>query len=132
MITLWKRFDKKTRQAAQTYRMAWSALCILDPNSSWTSRLKELKDKDISGPGKDLEDNSTTKSHYEPSWIWLVAHSSNSNLELDEEEFNANMWIEWVKARAHMMWWKEEFLIIQEEMCHVIVYHKWKAAWWQE
>jgi hypothetical protein len=132
MITLWKRFDKKTKRAAQTYRTAWSALRILDPHGSWTSRLKELKDKDISGPGKDPEDNSVTKSRYEPSWIWLVAHSGNNNLELDEEEFNDNMRIEWAKARARMRRWKEELLIIQEEMRRVIAYHKWKAAWWRD
>ena len=132
MISLWKRFNKKTRRAAQTYRTAWSALRILDPNGSWTSRLKELKDKDISGPGKDPEDNSTTKSRYEPSWIWLVAQSGNSHLGLDEDEFNVSMRIEWVKGRARMMRWKEELLIIQEEMRRVLAYHKWRAAWWRD
>ena len=116
MLTLWQHFDKKTKQAAQAYWTAWSALSILNPNGFWMSCLKELKDKDISGPGKDPEDTSTTKSHYEPSWIWLVAQSSNSKLGMDEDEFIDSMRIEWTKARAHMMWWKEELLIIQEEM----------------
>ena len=28
--------------------------------------------------------------------------------------------------------WDEELLIVQEEMWQVIVYHGWKAAWWQD
>ena len=132
MLTLWKRFDKKTKRAAQTYRTARRALRTLDPEGSWTSRLKELHDKDISGPGKDPEDTSTTNSRYEPSWIWMVTHSSNDNLELDEEDFNESMRIEWAKARARMMRWKEELLIVQEEMWRVIAYHGWKAAWWRD
>ena len=132
MLTLWKRFDKKTKRAAQTYRTAWRALHILDPEGTWTSRLKELHDKDISGPGKDPEDTSTTNSRYEPSWIWLVTRSSNDNLELDEEDFNNSMRIEWAKARARMMRWKEELLIVQEEMRRVIAYHGWKAEWWRD
>ena len=98
MLTLWKCFDDKTKQAAQAYQTTWSALCILDPNGSWMSCLKELKDRDTSGPGKDPEDTSTTKSCYEPSWIWLVPHvqvsTGNTNSGIDEEEFNDSMCVE--------------------------------------
>ncbi|EDR00488.1 uncharacterized protein LACBIDRAFT_313323 [Laccaria bicolor S238N-H82] len=31
-----------------------------------------------------------------------------------------------------MMRWKEEFLLVQEEMRHVIEYLNWRAAWWHE
>ena len=51
---------------------------------------------------------------------------------MDENEFNENMQVEWVKARARMMRWKEEVLIVQEEMRRVLAYHHWKAAWWKE
>jgi hypothetical protein len=130
MLALWKRFDNKTKRAAQAYQTAWSALHILDPNGSWTNHLKELNDKDISGPGKDPEDTSTTKSRYEPSWIWLVPLVTNSGM--DKDEFNDSMQVEWAKARARMTRWKEELLIVQEEMRRVIAYHGWKAAWWQD
>jgi hypothetical protein len=98
------------------------------------SCLKELHDKDISGPGKDPEDTSTINSRYELSWIWLVSHFGNCNLDMDEQEFNDSMRIEWAKARARMMRWKEELLLIQEEMPvrHVIAYHRRKAGWWRD
>lgn len=132
MINLWKRFNNKTKRAAQAYQTAWSALCILEPKGAWMSHLKELKDKYISGPGKYHEDTSTTKICYEPSWIWLVPQSSNCNSGMDEDEFNESMQIEWAKARASMMRWKEELLIVEEEMRRVIAYHGWKAAWWRD
>jgi hypothetical protein len=30
-----------------------------------------------------------------------------------------------------MQHWKEEVVLIQEEMCCLIAYHEWKAQWWQ-
>ncbi|KIJ89355.1 hypothetical protein K443DRAFT_118082 [Laccaria amethystina LaAM-08-1] len=40
------------------------------------------------------------------------------------------MLVEWAKARARMMRWKEEWMLVQEEMRRVIAYHKWKADCW--
>jgi hypothetical protein len=135
MIRLFKHFDDKTKRAAHTYRTAWDALRVLDPDGLWMSRLKELKDKDISGPGKEIEDTSTTNGRYEPSWIWLmprVGEMRNGELGMSEEEFNDSMRVEWAKARARMTRWEEELLIVQEEMRRVLVYHQWRALWWEE
>jgi len=76
--------------------------------------LKELKDHDITGPGKDPEDMSN--SHYEPLWIWLVPGATPSAAQINNDKFNDSMCVEWAKARAHMMKWKEELMIVQEEM----------------
>jgi hypothetical protein len=135
LITLYKRFDNKTKQFSQRYRTAWQALRILAPDGSWSTRLKELKDIDIRGPGKDLDNTCSSNSRYEPSWIWLVPHvtseSNNPEAGMREEEFNDHMRVEWAKARARVMRWKEELLLVQEEMRRVLEYHKWKAAWWR-
>ena len=130
MLNLYKRFNGKTERAAAKYRSARNALAVLDPGGLWSERLRELNKKDISGPGRDPEDTTTTNSTYEPSWIWLIPRASVA--EMEENEFNENMQVEWVKARARMMRWKEEVLIIQEEMRRVLSYQQWKAAWWKE
>jgi hypothetical protein len=132
MIKLYKRFDNKTKRAAEKYRAAWRALTVLDPDGSWSHRLKELKDSHISGPGKEAD--STSKSRYEPSWIWLVPRviqSDGGEMALREDEFNGVMRVEWAKARARMKRWNEELLLVQEEMRRVIEYHRWKAEWWR-
>lgn len=133
MITLYKRFDNKTQRAAEKYRSAWRALRILDPNGSWSMRLKELRREHVSGPGR--EPNDISNSRYEPSWIWLMPRVNGlagNEMTIAEAEFNETMRIEWSKARARMRRWNEELLIIQEEMRRAIVYHMWKAAWWRE
>ena len=130
MLNLYKRFNGKTERAVAKYHSARKALAVLDPGGLWSERLRELNKKDISGPGRDPEDTTTTNSSYEPSWIWLIPRASVA--EMEENEFNENMQVEWVKARARMMRWKEEVLIIQEEMRRVLSYQQWKAAWWKE
>jgi len=135
MLKLFKRFDDKTKRAAQKYRVAYAALNVLDSNGSWSARLKALADTDISGPGKEPNDTSMTNSRYQPSWIWLmprVTESDTTDTGMREEEFNESMRVEWAKTKARMTRWKEELLIVQEEMRRVISYHKWKAAWWRE
>ena len=132
MVSLYKRFDNKTDRAAEKYRSAWRALSVLDPNGSWSMRFKELKKEDISGPGKEPNDMTTSNSRFQLSWIWLVPRISSVETTIGEEEFNGTMQVEWSKARARMERWKEELLIVQEEMRRVIVYLKWKEAWWRE
>ena len=137
MLSLYLRFNNKTDRAAQKYCVAWRALSVLDPSGSWSHRLKELKPKDVSGPGRDPDDSTTSNSRYELSWIWLVQHAtqsspSQSEMHIGEEEFNQSMRVEWAKARARKMRWKEEVMLIQEEMRRVISFHKWKAGWWRD
>ena len=111
----------------------WQALHILDPSGSWSTHLKELKDVDIRSPGKDLDNTCSSNNCYEPSWIWLVpcvtTEPNNPEAGMHEEEFNDYMCVEWAKGRAHIMRWKEELLLMQEEMWRVLKYHKWKAVW---
>ena len=86
-------------------------------------QLKELKDIDIHGPGKDLDKKSN--SRYEPSWIWLVPHVTDPNnikAGICKDELNDCMCVEWAKSRAHMMRWKEELLLVQEEMWWVLIH----------
>lgn len=97
MITLHQHFDKKTCGAAEKYQSAWTALCVLDPDGSWSTWLKELKREHISGPRK--EPDNTSNSHYQPSWIWLVPHvsglgSHKMETTIGEDEFNKSMQVE--------------------------------------
>jgi hypothetical protein len=89
--------------------------------------LKVLHDKDIHGLGKD-PDVLTQNSHYELSWIWLVARNVSSESAVVEEDFNDNMHVEWAKAQACTEQWHEELLIVQEEMHRVLAYFKWKGG----
>ncbi len=135
IVTLYKRFDSKTKRAAEEYRRAWRALKTLDPNGSWAIRLKELKDADIRGPGKEAYEELASNSRYAPSWIWLVPRTgtdTNDHEAPNRSEFNDSMRVEWAKAKARMQRWNEELLLVQEEMRRVIEYLRWRAQWWRD
>jgi len=129
MLTLYTRIQEKVNRCAERYRRARNALVILDLNRDWRSRLKELKSEDIRGPGKEPDDK-TTNRRFEPSWIWLVTRSVDS--ENDEAEFNESMRVEWAKARARKLRWNKEYQLIQEEMRRVLAYLEYKAVEWEE
>lgn len=42
------------------------------------------------------------------------------------------MRVEWAKSRARALRWREEVLLLKEEMRRVIVYFEYKASWWVE
>ena len=131
MLTLYNRISHKIECAAHRYHTARLALLVLDPEGDWKERLKELRREDIHGPGRDLGDKKTTNGHFEPSWIWLVQRNPTA-MSQTEAEFNASMRVEWAKTHARMMRWKEEYMIVQEEMRRVSAWFEWKALWWEK
>jgi hypothetical protein len=136
MLDSYSRFETKLQHAANRYRVAYTALMSLNPNGSWKERLKERKPSDLRGPGRDPENPEDTKKsngRFEPSWIWLVMRSARERADNQtEDEFNNSMRSEWAQTRACMCRWKEELLIIQEEMRRVLAYFEWRSAWWLE
>ena len=79
LITLYKHFDNKTKRFSQRYWTAWQAM-ILNLDSPWSMCLEELKDIDIHGPGKDLDNTCSSNSCYKPSWIWLMPCVTSESL----------------------------------------------------
>ena len=71
---LFTNFTLKIEQAAACYRDARTALLHLDPDkgfSRWKKDIQELCWEDIHGPSR--EDNESSESHQQPSWISLGA-----------------------------------------------------------
>lgn len=128
ILTLYNRINHKIERAAHKYRTARLALLNLDPDGTWKDRLKELRKEDIRGPGKDGE--KTSNGRFEPSWIWLVQRTTRSKTQ-DEDEFNDGVKVEWMKMRARVMRWREEYTIVQEEMRRVLAWFEWRATWWE-
>jgi hypothetical protein len=127
---LYNRFRLRTQRCAGHYRAARQALVALDPDGSWQSRLRVLKDEDIRGPGKD--DDGVGNGRFEPSWIWLVARNHSAPDEgASEQVLDDSLQVEWSKSQARKDRWEEEVVIVQEEMRRVIAYHEWRARWWR-
>ncbi|KAF9039085.1 hypothetical protein BJ165DRAFT_1531200 [Panaeolus papilionaceus] len=131
-MAVFTQINEKIDLLVARYRRAWQALQILDPNGKWSIRLLELKPEDIRGPAKTKEDEELFKKlkrRYEPSWIWLVARMALGEAEITAE-FHESMRVEWAKAKARMMRWVEERLLVQEEMRRVLAWFSYRADWW--
>lgn len=115
ILTTYQSLTNNIQKHTYIYCSAYAALQVLAPRGMWSRCLRTLLDKDIRGPGKDPDD-PTQNSQYEPSWIWLVAPKPSLDFEVVEEDFNDSMWVEWAKVMARPARWKEELLIVQEEM----------------
>ena len=136
MLDSHSRFETKLQRVVNRYNIAYTALLALDSDGCWKERFKELKPSDVRGPGRNPdnpEDAKKSNGRFEPSWIWLVTRSPKEMEDNQtEDEFNHSMRTEWAQTRARMSRWKEELLIIQEEMRRVLAYFEWKSAWWLE
>ncbi|KAJ8703433.1 hypothetical protein PTI98_002055 [Pleurotus ostreatus] len=62
------------------------------------------------------------------SWIWYTVTDEEL---LGAGEVHACLRVEWVKARAHAERWREEVLLLEEEMCRAIAYCRWRASYWR-
>lgn len=130
MRALYNRFNLRMQRCVACYRAARSALLILDPNGDWQSRLRELSNNDIRGPGKD--DAGPGNGRYETSWIWLVPRIPTApDMGDSEQVLNDSLRVEWAKVQARKQRWEEEVLLVHEEMRRVVMFYEWKAAWWR-
>jgi hypothetical protein len=80
------------------------------------------------------------------SWIWYTGgvQDVGVNGELHDgtqrKKYDYNLIltvatdirVEWTKARARADRWREELVLLDEEMRRVIVFCNWKAGWWDE
>ena len=139
MCSLFNHFNHCMRQSVIRYHAACSALLAANLGQLQEDRLKDLKDSDVCGPGKDdfclqepgKANYGASKGHHEISWIWLIPKSkSEVNTNSSEQVFDEGLWVEWSKSQARKMQWEEEVQIIQEEMWQTIVYYEWKQQWW--
>ncbi|KAF9029676.1 hypothetical protein BJ165DRAFT_1359234, partial [Panaeolus papilionaceus] len=135
---LYDRLSKKVDNAAARYRTARSALGVLDPNGEWSIRLLELHDDQLRPLGKGAEDMSSVanknrkdKTHHLIPWIWLVISPNTKKLD-DEAELDVTARVQWAKSRAHALRWKEEVLLVVEEMRRCVAYLEWKVRWWEQ
>ncbi|THU88535.1 hypothetical protein K435DRAFT_679607, partial [Dendrothele bispora CBS 962.96] len=139
------------------YRRAHTALQTLDREGPWSEVLKPLDDKDVRG----LNERALTKEEaqeremrvqrgfhsedeeeidIEPgivamvqgegrrtlSWIWY-----DPTISSDDPAFMDAVRVEWCKARARMLRWKEEVILLVEEIRRMREFSLSKATWWE-
>ncbi|KAF8210750.1 hypothetical protein K438DRAFT_1958972 [Mycena galopus ATCC 62051] len=74
----------------------------------------------------------TGEGHRSLSWIWYTASTRKSADVTADSSLHEDIHIEWTKARARAECWKEELILLEEEMRRILVFCAWKAHWWDE
>ncbi|PPQ82072.1 hypothetical protein CVT24_009738, partial [Panaeolus cyanescens] len=127
------RLNERIVAAKKTYQTAYTALLVLDPDGAWRKTLKELRDEDIRGPGR--EDSDDSHGNRVISWIWLTRHSRASTDVVTEPSMSKllheSVRVEWAQSRARSRRWEEEIQLVVEEMRRVVTYLRWKSTWWE-
>ena len=83
--------------------------------------MTELLKEDICGPGR--EDTEKSELHHVPSWIWKTPLQASASIH--NQDFYASMWVEWCKAQENAVRYKEEIVLVVEEMEHTLTYFEW-------
>jgi len=63
------------------------------------------------------------------SWIWYSV--SERELEGDSRDVAAALRVEWAKTRARAHRWREEIVLLEEEMRRALESCLWHSRWWQ-
>jgi len=126
-------FDKakaKLARAVSTYRTSRKAVVDLAPNEEfglWKDTLRELKDGDIRGPGK--EESGTSASRSAQSWIWTTGLQASSP---GDSDLDIVLRVEWCKAQELAKRYEEEVQLVIEEMRRTLVTFKLNAHEWEQ
>lgn len=143
-------YKTRIQRFATLYHCARNSLIALDLKgemTKWTSCFLELKDTDIRGPGRDLDNPSEGQNI--SSWIWVIAKpSQSSNIPLPNastsnsedsdlsshaasgEEVALSIRAHWARCQARAERYKEEVQLTVEEMQRSLEFFKWKSHWW--
>ncbi|RDX40319.1 hypothetical protein OH76DRAFT_1459536 [Lentinus brumalis] len=127
--------DVRKGRAVAKYRRARRAKLALSGRGAWEVELRVLEDEDVRGIHDD--DPATAKKrkrHGEQltpaegrrilSWIWR-----SGDVE-DAGESGESLRVEWLKARARTMRWREEIRLLREEMRRVLGFHLYTENEW--
>ncbi|THU93967.1 hypothetical protein K435DRAFT_669246, partial [Dendrothele bispora CBS 962.96] len=125
-----RQIDIRIHSKKIRYRLARKALLRLDGCGKWDEELKELKDEDILGLNEQVLTRQEAKERESTrglSWIW-----HGIQIKKGDAEFRDVVRVEWCKARARMLRWQEEVLLLTEELRRMHHYAIWKAEWWMK
>ncbi|KAG2037116.1 hypothetical protein BDR03DRAFT_982484 [Suillus americanus] len=114
------RVEARAAAAADRYRAAHTALSSLTPvlnKVGWSFKLRSLNNKD-NVCGMTVPRKGESEGRRQLSWIWVVEGVGDD----EDEVVQDGLRVEWCKACARMMRWKEEIELLREEMEGVVAY----------
>ncbi|KAJ7113743.1 hypothetical protein C8R43DRAFT_1138589 [Mycena crocata] len=74
----------------------------------------------------------TGEGRRELAWFWYSSTSGSGTDTGVDGRLHEDIRVEWMRARARADRWREELVLLEEEMRRVIEFCVWKARWWME
>ncbi|VDB96085.1 unnamed protein product [Peniophora sp. CBMAI 1063] len=136
--------DNLNRHVAR-YRRSYDALLVLDPEDTcnWQDTLQELRKSDLRSPVDDEEQPisvddqasrpaQSSEGRRISTWIWLVQEVETRDVPgaRSSEDAYEHVRVEWARARSRAFRWREECLLVLEEMRRVVWSHHSTANDW--
>jgi len=127
-------FDKAKANlscAVSAHCASRKAIVDLAPNEEfglWKDTLRELKDGDICGPGKEEPRTSASRSAPQ-SWIWTTGLRASSP---GDSDLDVVLRVEWCKAQEFAKRYEEEVQLVIEEMRRTLVTLELNACEWEQ
>ncbi|KAJ7029929.1 hypothetical protein C8F04DRAFT_1211870 [Mycena alexandri] len=141
--------EARVKAVASQYNRARAALLGLRGPGEWEEKFKVLKQSDIRGmnertlneeekeeerraralAGLPRDGEETGEGKRQLSWLWYTGATGDTT---EDGRLHDDIRIEWTKARARADRWREEVILLEEEMRRVLEFCKWKAKWWEE
>ena len=123
-------------RAAARYRRARRARLSLEGPGAWELEFQVLHDEDVRGVGDDEPQSVLQRQRQSASsgpgegrkkmsWIWNASDTSGDRAHVE------SLRIEWLKARARALRWKEETELLPEEMRRVLATLQHEVFQWQ-
>ncbi|KAF9491433.1 hypothetical protein BDN71DRAFT_1398332, partial [Pleurotus eryngii] len=111
------------------YRANHAVLLVLSGvlgKSGWATTLLPLEDSDIRSlrAGDDA-----SSSEGQRTLSWTVKQTNDQEMS---ETMSEALRIERCKSRAQAHRWQEEGILLKEEMCRILQFHRWQAQIWKE
>ncbi|KAF9512226.1 hypothetical protein BS47DRAFT_1297932, partial [Hydnum rufescens UP504] len=133
--TLLNKAEARMNRIAMRYSVARKSYLTLAGSGEWESVLKPLGKDDLCALSAHEDDaarrprDGPGEGHRTLSWIWITPAAPHRDDTLDMHEALRD---EWAKAHARMQHWAEEVQLLQEEMCHILQFSEYRAAWWED
>ncbi|KAJ7028998.1 hypothetical protein C8F04DRAFT_963379 [Mycena alexandri] len=121
-----RQINVKIHKAKLRYRYVRHALTRLKDHGAWERELRILEESD--GGIAALGAVALGESRRTLSWIWYTAKATDP----DEAELveGTTLRVEWCKAYARMRRWREDVVLVEEEMRRTIEYGYWASCEW--
>ncbi|KAJ7118695.1 hypothetical protein C8R43DRAFT_1091016 [Mycena crocata] len=74
----------------------------------------------------------TGEGQRELSWIWYTGVAASGTDTVADGLLHDDIRVEWTRARARADRWREELILLDEEMRRVLEFCTWKAEWWMD